>query len=83
MFGGIQNLFMKKMLKSQMKNSGLSEADQEKMIAVMMENPELFKKIAEEAQVLMKEKNMNQMNAMTVVAGKYKAELAEISKKLQ
>ena len=75
MFG---NFFVKKMLKNQMKNSGLSEEQQEKMISIMMENPDLFKKIAEEAQTLMKEKNMDQMNAIMTVAGKYKNELANV-----
>ena len=76
-------MFLKKMIKSQLKGSGMPEEQQDKIIEVMMENPDLFKKIAEEAQTLIKDKNMDQMSAIMSVAGKYKDELGEISKKLK
>jgi hypothetical protein len=38
---GLKSFFMKKMLKSQLKKSGLPEAQQEKLIEAMLKNPQL------------------------------------------
>ena len=43
---GIKDFFMRKMLSSQLKKSGLPEAQQQKIIEAMMKNPGLFEKIA-------------------------------------
>ena len=67
------------MLQSQMKGSGLSDDQQNKLIEMVSKNPELFKKIAEEAQGLMKNNGMDQMKAIMKVAEKYKAELGDLA----
>ena len=76
---GLQDFFLRKMLQSQMKKSGLSEEQQNKLIDMVSKNPELFKKIAEEAQGLVKNNGMDQMKAIQKVAEKYKSELGSLS----
>lgn len=66
---------MKKMLKSQMK--GVPEAEQDKMIAMIEENPELFQKMGAEIQVEMKA-GKSQMEASMSVAKKYEEELKKV-----
>ena len=63
---------MKKMLKSQMK--GVSEEQQEQIIGMFEKDPELFKKIAEEIQVEMKN-GKDQMTASMAVMRKYQDQL--------
>lgn len=72
--------FLKKMLQSQLKGAGLSQEQQDKMIEMVVKNPDLFKKIAEEAQALMKSQGLDQMKAIMKVAEKYKSELGDLSK---
>jgi hypothetical protein len=74
---GIKDFFMKKVLSSQLKKSGLPEAQQEKVLAAMMQNPELFQKIAKEIKELEKQ-GKNQMFASMEVMKKYQSELAKI-----
>lgn len=71
----IKNFLMKKMLKSQMK--GIPESEQDKMISMIEKNPELFQKIAEETQVLMKT-GKDQMTAAMEVMKKYETDLKKI-----
>ena len=68
----LKNMLMKKMLKSQLK--GVPEAEQEKILKVVGENPELFGKIAKEIQEKIKG-GAEQMPASMEVMGKYKDEL--------
>jgi hypothetical protein len=68
----IKNFFMKKMLSSQMK--GVPEGEQEKILAMVEKNPELFQKMAEEIQEEMK-KGTGQMDAAMKVAQKYQDDL--------
>ena len=70
-----KEFFLKKIMASQLKGAGLSEEQQTKLIEMVSKNPELFKKIALEAQVLIKEQGMDQMKAVMQVAEKYKTEL--------
>jgi len=65
-------MLMKKMLKSQLK--GVPEAEQEKILKVVSENPELFGKIAKEIQEKIKN-GEDQMAASMEVMGKYQNEL--------
>ena len=60
------------MLKSQMK--GVSEEQQEQIIGMFEKDPELFKKIAEEIQVEMKN-GKDQMTASMAVMRKYQDQL--------
>ncbi len=71
----IKDFLMKKMLKSQMK--GMPEAEQEKMIKLVTENPELFQKIAVETQAKMKE-GKDQMAAAMEVMQAHQEELKKI-----
>lgn len=80
---GLKDFFLKKMLASQLKGAGLSEEQQDKLIEMVSKNPELFKKIADEAQNLMKMNGMGQMQAIMKVAEKYKSELGDLSKGLK
>lgn len=68
-------MLMKKMLKSQMK--GIPEAEQEKMIKIVTENPELFQKIGLEVQAKMKE-GKDQMAATMEVMQSHQEELKNI-----
>ena len=68
-------MMMKKMLKAQMK--GVPEAEQEKMIKLVTENPELFQKIGLEVQVKMKE-GKDQMAATMEVMQAHQDELKKI-----
>ena len=71
----IKDFLMKKMLKSQMK--GMPEAEQEKMIKLVTENPELFQKIAVEMQAKIKE-GKDQMTAAMEVMQAHQEELKKI-----
>lgn len=66
---------MKKMLKSQLK--GVPEAEQEKILKVVSENPELFGKIAQEIQMKIKG-GKGQMEASMEVLSRYQNELKNI-----
>tara|TARA_Y100001958_G_C21126831_1_gene469324 strand:+ start:187 stop:408 length:222 start_codon:yes stop_codon:yes gene_type:complete len=68
----LKKFLMKKMLKSQMK--GVSEEQQEQIIGMFEKDPELFKKIAEEIQVEMKN-GKDQMTASMAVMRKYQDQL--------
>lgn len=72
---GLKNFVMKKMLKSQMK--GVPEDQQDKILAMMEKNPELFQKIAMEVQEEMKH-GKDQMTASIHVMQKYQDELKKI-----
>ncbi len=71
----IKNFLMRKMLKSKMKD--VPEAEQQKMIAIIEKNPELFQKIGLEVQQKMKE-GKDQMSATMEVMQKYQDELKKI-----
>ncbi len=73
----LKNMLMKKMLKSQLK--GVPEAEQEKILKVVGENPELFGKIAKEIQEKIKG-GQEQMAASMEVMGKYQNELRGVLK---
>ncbi len=71
----IKDFLMKKMIKSQMKD--MPEAEQEKMIKLVTENPELFQKIALETKAKMKE-GKDQMAAAMEVMQAHQEELKKI-----
>lgn len=68
---------MRKVLASQLKKSGLPQAQQDKMLEAMLKNPELFKKIADEIKGLEKQ-GKNQMYASMEVMKKYQNELRDL-----
>ncbi|PIR44677.1 MAG: hypothetical protein COV10_03520 [Candidatus Vogelbacteria bacterium CG10_big_fil_rev_8_21_14_0_10_51_16] len=68
-----KEMLLKKMLASKLK--GVPAEMQDKIIKLVSENPALFQKIASEAQILQKEKSLDQQSAMMQVAQKYKEEL--------
>lgn len=68
---------MRKMLSSQLKKSGLPEAQQQKIIEAMMKNPGLFEKIAKETKELEKQ-GKNQAFASMEVMKKYQNELRDL-----
>jgi len=74
---GVKDFFVRKMLKSQLKKSGVPEAQQEKLIEGMIKNPELFEKIANEIKNLEKQ-GKSQMVASMEVMKKYQNELREV-----
>ncbi len=63
------------MLSSQMK--GVPQADQDKVLAMLQKNPELFQKIAADVQDEMK-KGKNQMSATMEVVKRYESELKSL-----
>ena len=73
----LKNMLMKKMLKSQLK--GVPEVEQEKILKVVSENPELFTKIAKEIQEKIKA-GQDQMSASMAVMSQYQNELKDILK---
>ena len=62
-----------------MKNANIPDAQKEMLMNMVMKNPELFQKIAEESQILMKEKGLDQMTAAMQVMTKYKSELQKLA----
>ncbi|MBI3633400.1 MAG: hypothetical protein HY226_03860 [Candidatus Vogelbacteria bacterium] len=77
---GLKDFFIKKAMQQQLKGSGISPEQQDKLIALVSKNPELFQKIAEEAQNLVKNNGMDQMKAIMQVGQKYKDELGDLAK---
>lgn len=71
----LKNFLMKKMLKAQLKNM---PKDQAQMVERMMEkDPELFMKMAQETQALVKG-GKDQMAAMMEVSKKYRADIERL-----
>ncbi len=71
----IKDFLLRKMIKSKLKD--VPEAEQEKLITMVEKNPELFQKIAMEAQEKMKG-GKDQMAAMMEVMKKYEDDLKKI-----
>lgn len=74
---GIKDFFVKKLLKNQLKKSGLPESQQDKLIEGMLKNPQLFEKMAKEIKALEKQ-GKNQMAASMEVMKKYQNELRDV-----
>lgn len=74
---GIKNFFVRKMLTSQLKKSGLPEAQQNMIVEAVLKNPQFFEKIANEAKALEKQ-GKPQQAAMMEVMRKYQGELQKI-----
>lgn len=72
-----KEFLLKQMLKRQLK--GIPEDEQNRIITIVTKNPELFQKIAMEAQEHVKG-GMEQMAAMQKVMLKYKDELEKVMK---
>lgn len=70
-----QKFLLKKMLASQLKD--VPEAEQDRLIEAISKNPDLFKKIAEEAKALTAS-GKDQMTAVQEVVLKYQKELGGI-----
>jgi hypothetical protein len=75
----IKDFLLKKMLKSQLDKAGIPASEQERIIKIVSENPELFKKVAEEVEEKVKN-SMSQQQAMMEVMQAHQGELAEILK---
>jgi hypothetical protein len=73
----LQNFLMKKMLKSQM--PGVPDAEVDKIVALVEKNPELFKRIAKEAEEKIKG-GKDRMAAVTDAFKAHEAELRDLSK---
>jgi ABC-type glutathione transport system ATPase component len=73
----IKDFFVRKMLERQLK--GLPKEEQEKIIKMITENPELFQKIAEEIQVKVNG-GINQQTAMMDVLKKYQEDIKKVYK---
>jgi hypothetical protein len=71
----IKDFFLRKLIRSKMKD--VPVAEQDRIIAMVEKNPELFQKIAMEAQEKMKG-GKDQMTAMMEVMQKYQSELKDI-----
>ncbi len=68
---------MKKMLQSQFKKAGLPQAEQDRIIELVLKNPELFQKIGNEIQEKIRG-GMNQQTATMRVMEKYQKDLKDI-----
>ena len=73
----IKEMLMRKMLERELNKAGVSKVDQEKMIAMITKNPDLFQKIAMEAKAKI-DSGKDQMSAMQEVMGSYKQELEKL-----
>jgi hypothetical protein len=71
-----KRFMMKKMMQRQLQGQ-VSEEEQERLLDMVEQNPELFQKIATEAQQKIKSEGKDQMTAMTEVMQKYQSELQE------
>ncbi len=69
-----QNFLLKKMLRTE----GVPEAQIDLVIMMMEKNPELFKKIAEEIKIKMKE-GKSQQEASLEIMKRYEAELRKLA----
>jgi hypothetical protein len=74
---GIKDFFVKKMLASQLKKTGLPKEQQDMITAAVLKNPEFFEKIAKEAKQLEKQGKSQQV-AMMEVMRKHQGELQKI-----
>lgn len=74
----IKGFFIKQMLKKQLKN--LPEKEQEKIIKMVEENPDLFAEIAKEVDQKVKG-GMGQMEASITVMKKHREKLSELMQK--
>lgn len=72
-----KNFLLRKMLKSQLKD--MPQAEQDKLIGMIEKNPELFQKIATEAQAKIKG-GKDQTTAMMEVMQNHREELMEAMK---
>lgn len=72
-----KNFLVKKMLKSQLKKTGLPESEQDRIIELVIKNPDLFQKIGNEIQEKVRG-GMNQTTATMRVMEKYKNELKDV-----
>ena len=75
----IQEFFMKKMFVAQFVKAGVSAEQQEQLMQIVMKNPELFQKIAQEAKTKI-DSGMDQMKAMQEVIASHKSELEQLTK---
>jgi hypothetical protein len=73
----IKDFFVKKMLGSQLKKSGLPQDQQDKLMNAMMKNPQLFDKMGKEIKALEKS-GKNQVFASMEVMKKYQNELRDL-----
>jgi hypothetical protein len=69
------------MMKKQLKDANVPEAQQEMLINAVAENPEFFQDMAKEAEKIQKEKGIDQMSAMMQVMEKNKSQLQGMFKK--
>ena len=69
---GVKDFFVKKLIQSKLK--GIPEEQQEQIIALVMENPELFEKIGKEIQQKTKE-GKGETAAAREVLRKYQGEI--------
>ncbi len=69
---GVKDFFVKKLIQSKLK--GIPEEQQEQIIALVMENPELFEKIGKEIQQKSKEGKGETAAAMEVLR-KYQGDI--------
>lgn len=73
----LQEFIMKQMMLSQLKKMGLPKDKQDKILNVIMKNPEFFKQMGEEMQKEIKNGG-NQMVVAQKVASKYQEQLKNI-----
>ena len=73
--GIFKNFLLKQALKAKMKN--VPEAERERMLALMENNPDFFKKISEEVQKKVKA-GQSEMAATMVVMREHQAELQKL-----
>lgn len=72
----IKNFLFKQVLKSQLKDAPKDQ--QEMILKVVEEKPELFRQIAEEIQQKVKHENMDQMKAAMLVMKNHQQELQKV-----
>lgn len=68
---------MKQMLMAQIKKLNLPKDKQDKIVNAIVNNPEFFKKMAEDMQIEMKS-GQNQMQVAQKLAGKYQNEIKQM-----
>lgn len=76
---GVQDFFLRQMLKSKMKD--VPEAQREQLMQLVQKDPDLFKRIGEEVDRRVKKGGEPQMKATMEVMKKYRSELAQLMQK--
>lgn len=77
----LQEFFLKKMIDAKLKD--VPEKEREMIVKLFLKNPDLFKKIAEEAEAEMKMSGKSAMETIPHIMQKYAGDLEQLKKEVE